>query len=84
MPFEVDWRPGAIADVQDLFDYLAEHASLWDARHVDLPLDDHARGGGDELVLLRLNFSPIRSDLSSLMERNHAELANADCQSAVF
>lgn len=34
MPFEVDWRPGAIADVQDLFDYLAEHASLWDARHV--------------------------------------------------
>ena len=45
MPFEVDWRPGAIADVQDLFDYLAEHASLGDARHVDLPLDDRARGG---------------------------------------
>lgn len=34
MRFEVDWRPGAIEDVQDLFDYLAEHASLWDARHV--------------------------------------------------
>jgi|GEM_PF-6583956 len=28
MPFEIDWRPGAIEDVRQLFDYLAEHASL--------------------------------------------------------
>ena len=34
MPFEIDWRPGAIEDVRQLFDYLAEHASLQDARHV--------------------------------------------------
>lgn len=34
MPHEVDWRPGAIEDVKELFDYLTEHASLWDAREV--------------------------------------------------
>ena len=34
MPFEIDWRPGAIEDVRQLFAYLAEHASLQDARHV--------------------------------------------------
>lgn len=34
MPFEIDWRPGAIEDVRQLFDYLAEHASLQDTRHV--------------------------------------------------
>lgn len=34
MPHEVDWRPGAIEDVQELFEYLAEHASLWDAADV--------------------------------------------------
>lgn len=34
MPFEVDWRPGAIEDVRELFEYLAVNASLWDARHV--------------------------------------------------
>ena len=34
MPFEIDWRPGAIEDVRELFEYLAANASLWDAQHV--------------------------------------------------
>ena len=34
MRFEVDWRPGAIEDVRELFEYLATNASLWDAQHV--------------------------------------------------
>jgi toxin ParE1/3/4 len=34
MPFEVIWHPAAIEDVSQLFEYLAEHASPWDARHV--------------------------------------------------
>lgn len=34
MPFVVDWRPGAVADVQALFEYLAEHASPQDAFYV--------------------------------------------------
>lgn len=33
-PYRVDWRPAAIEDVRALFEYLAEHASLWDAEHV--------------------------------------------------
>jgi len=33
-PFKVDWRPAAIEDVQALFDYLSENASLWDAEYV--------------------------------------------------
>lgn len=28
MAYEIDWRPGAIEDVQALFDYLAESASV--------------------------------------------------------
>ena len=34
MPHEIDWRPTAIEDVRALFEYLAEHASLWDAQNV--------------------------------------------------
>lgn len=34
MPYEIDWRPTAIEDVRVLFEYLAEHASLWDAQDV--------------------------------------------------
>lgn len=34
MPHEIDWRPAAIEDVRALFEYLAEHASLWDAQKV--------------------------------------------------
>ena len=34
MPHEIDWRPAAIEDVRALFEYMAEHASLWDAQHV--------------------------------------------------
>lgn len=34
MRYEIDWRPGAIEDVRDLFEYLAANASLWDANHV--------------------------------------------------
>ncbi len=34
MRFEVDWRPGAIEDVRELFEYLAANASLWDAQNV--------------------------------------------------
>lgn len=34
MPHEIDWRPTAIEDVRALFEYLAEHASLWDAKNV--------------------------------------------------
>lgn len=34
MPHKIDWRPQAIEDVKDIFEYLAENASLWDAEHV--------------------------------------------------
>lgn len=34
MPYEIDWRPSAIEDVRNLFEYLAAHESLWDANHV--------------------------------------------------
>lgn len=34
MLHEIDWRPSAIEDVRALFEYLAEHASLWDAQNV--------------------------------------------------
>ena len=34
MHFEVDWRPSAIEDVRELFEYLAVNASLCDARSV--------------------------------------------------
>lgn len=34
MVYRIDWHPSAIADVRALFDYLAEHASLWDAEYV--------------------------------------------------
>jgi toxin ParE1/3/4 len=30
----VDWRPPAIEDMRALFEYLLEHASLWDAENV--------------------------------------------------
>ncbi|EPF5770161.1 type II toxin-antitoxin system RelE/ParE family toxin, partial [Escherichia coli] len=32
MSYEIEWRPGAIEDITVLFEYLAENASLWDAR----------------------------------------------------
>lgn len=32
--YNVDWRPSAIEDMRNLFNYLAAEASLWDARHV--------------------------------------------------
>ena len=34
MPYEIDWRPGAIEDVCELFEYLAENSSLWNAQSV--------------------------------------------------
>ncbi|GKW14026.1 MULTISPECIES: type II toxin-antitoxin system RelE/ParE family toxin [Pectobacterium] len=34
MAYEVEWKASATEDVIDLFDYLAENASLWDAKHV--------------------------------------------------
>lgn len=34
MLHKVEWRAAAIEDVRALFEYLAEHASLWDAEHV--------------------------------------------------
>jgi toxin ParE1/3/4 len=34
MPYDVEWKQGAIDDVTALFDYIAEHSSLWDARNV--------------------------------------------------
>ncbi|HAK1939031.1 TPA: type II toxin-antitoxin system RelE/ParE family toxin [Salmonella enterica] len=34
MTYEIDWRPGAVEDMSALFEYLAENASLWDARNV--------------------------------------------------
>ncbi|KAA1174608.1 type II toxin-antitoxin system RelE/ParE family toxin [Photorhabdus heterorhabditis] len=34
MPYDVEWKQGAIEDVTALFDYIAENASLWDARDV--------------------------------------------------
>lgn len=34
MTYEIDWRPGAVEDMAALFEYLAENASLWDARNV--------------------------------------------------
>lgn len=34
MSYEIEWRPGAIEDITALFEYLAENASLWDARSV--------------------------------------------------
>ncbi|WP_162264742.1 type II toxin-antitoxin system RelE/ParE family toxin, partial [Salmonella enterica] len=34
MTYEIDWRPGAVEDMVALFEYLAENASLWDARNV--------------------------------------------------
>jgi plasmid stabilization system protein ParE len=30
----VDWSASALEDIEDLFDYLAEHASLWDANNL--------------------------------------------------
>ncbi|EAZ7030582.1 type II toxin-antitoxin system RelE/ParE family toxin [Klebsiella pneumoniae] len=34
MPYEIDWTVNAMEDVAELFDYLAENASLWDASDV--------------------------------------------------
>ncbi|CDL80429.1 type II toxin-antitoxin system RelE/ParE family toxin [Xenorhabdus cabanillasii] len=34
MPYDVEWKQGAIEDVTALFDYIAENSSLWDARDV--------------------------------------------------
>jgi len=34
MPYEIDWRPDAILDVRELFEYLAVNASPWDAKSV--------------------------------------------------
>ena len=34
MPYDVEWKQGAIEDVTTLFGYIAENSSLWDARNV--------------------------------------------------
>lgn len=34
MPYDVEWKQGAIEDVTMLFDYIAENSSLWDAQNV--------------------------------------------------
>lgn len=34
MSYRVHWSASAIEDVQALFEYLAERATLWDAEHV--------------------------------------------------
>ena len=34
MPYSVNWSASAIDNVQALFEYLAENASLWDAEYV--------------------------------------------------
>ncbi|MGM3159170.1 type II toxin-antitoxin system RelE/ParE family toxin (plasmid) [Dickeya undicola] len=34
MPYEIDWAANAVEDVADLFEYLAENASIWDANYV--------------------------------------------------
>lgn len=34
MPYEIEWTVNAMEDVAELFDYLAENASLWDANYV--------------------------------------------------
>ena len=34
MLYRVDWSASAIEDVRELFEYLAENASLWDAQNV--------------------------------------------------
>jgi plasmid stabilization system protein ParE len=34
MPYQIEWQPSANEDVQNLFEYLAENASLWDAKTV--------------------------------------------------
>lgn len=34
MGYEIEWRPGVIEDITALFEYLAENASLWDARNM--------------------------------------------------
>ncbi len=34
MLYRVDWSAPATEDVRELFEYLAENASLWDAEHV--------------------------------------------------
>ncbi|KOY60318.1 addiction module toxin RelE [Photorhabdus heterorhabditis] len=34
MPYDVEWKQGAIEDVTALFDYIAENSSLWDAKDV--------------------------------------------------
>ncbi|HFG7908885.1 TPA: type II toxin-antitoxin system RelE/ParE family toxin [Salmonella enterica subsp. enterica serovar Reading] len=33
MTYEIEWRPSAIEDMTELFEYLAENTSLWDARN---------------------------------------------------
>lgn len=43
MSYEIEWRPGAIEDITALFEYLAENASLWDARNVTERLADYPR-----------------------------------------
>ena len=32
--YRVDWSASALEDIEALFDYLAEHASLWDAANL--------------------------------------------------
>lgn len=34
MVYRVDWSATAIEDVTELFEYLVENASIWDAEHV--------------------------------------------------
>ncbi|EHT5123139.1 type II toxin-antitoxin system RelE/ParE family toxin [Salmonella enterica] len=46
MPYDVEWKQGAIEDVTALFDYIAENSSLWDARNVT----DRILAAADKLV----------------------------------
>lgn len=34
MPYDMEWKQGAIEDVTTLFDNIAEYSSLWDAQNV--------------------------------------------------
>lgn len=46
MTYKLEWRPSAIDDVNEIFEYLAVHASLWDAEYVT----DRILSSADRLV----------------------------------
>ena len=47
MPYDVEWKQGAIEDVTTLFDYIAENSSLWDAQNVT----DRVLAAADKLLV---------------------------------